>query len=80
MRRLGRSSSPKEFKAARERNKALLIEAHRSGDWETAATLSQEKQQLKRTRICVDCGKATHGIRCKQHEMFNRWYARKIEI
>lgn len=41
-----------------ERNKALLVEAHRNGDWESAKRLSQEREALKRKRMnrCIDCG------------------------
>lgn len=65
--------------------KALLVEAHRSKDWELAKRLSQLKQRMKHKRYCF-CGVPIHRAsgntpgaqRCRLHATVHRYYSRAI--
>lgn len=57
-----------------EQNKALLVAAHRQGNWEMAAQLSQQRQQLKKPKLHRCAGTSTrpcteiisrHATRCR---------------
>lgn len=62
--------------------KSRLVAAHRSGDWDLAARLSQLKEKAKRHirsfSHCDVCGKTVRGARgnqqatkrCKMHERY----------
>ncbi len=60
-------------------NKSDLVAAHMAEDWDSAATLSQERQRLKKKRTCVDCGSRIRtGFRCQIHARARRYYANSI--
>lgn len=53
----------------RQRNKVALVQAHRSGDWEAARQLSQERNKLRKRclQACRICGVPSHGRYCQIH-------------
>ena len=59
-------------------NKQALVDAHRRGDWDAAKALSQERERLKRKRVCrcLKCGVAIQkgGNYCMMHLMWSRYY------
>lgn len=63
--------------------KAQLVAAHRAGDWERAAVLSQEKERLKKRRYCPHAGCGVrinrHASTCRLHANFHPQWKRKLK-